>query len=133
VTTANLLAREQERRTESKIERVHHRAVLRPGRGVERVCQAGFWHPPHSYLVQQQRGWDSYSFVQEAKYAHVVWFSIQKPVHELNRGCVPLIDFIVIKTLCLPPHQRYVNQIILKMQIVLKNVASSHLHMQVTR
>ncbi|KAK3144379.1 hypothetical protein QOZ80_4AG0312270 [Eleusine coracana subsp. coracana] len=52
--------------------------------------------------VYTSSGWDSYSFAFEAKYS-VVWFSIHNPGHEENPACGPLIDFIAIKTLRLPP------------------------------
>ncbi|KAK3142197.1 hypothetical protein QOZ80_4BG0343520 [Eleusine coracana subsp. coracana] len=52
--------------------------------------------------VYTSSGWDSYSFAFEAKYS-AVWFSIHNPGHEENPACGPLIDFIAIKTLRLPP------------------------------
>jgi hypothetical protein len=52
--------------------------------------------------VYTSSGWDSYSFAFEAKYS-AVWFSIHNPGHEEDPACGPLIDFIAIKALRLPP------------------------------
>jgi hypothetical protein len=65
--------------------------------------------PDSSFLpiqtVYTSSGWDSYSFAFEAKYS-AVWFSIHNPGHEENPACGPLIDFVSIRTLRLPPRTR---------------------------